>query len=81
MCQQSFYLLAKRNLTEHGNLAPYSKTKDTVPLHRPYPLTPANRPYVPMTPRPHSDLEINRTLRDPSFQHERRTHQCRIKIS
>ena len=54
MCQQSFHLLAKRNLTEHGNLPPYSKTKDISPLHRPYPLTPTNRPYVPMTPRPHS---------------------------
>ena len=60
MCQQSFHLLAKRNLTEHGNLRPYSKTKDIVPLHRPNPLTPTNRPYVPMTPRPHSTPTPNR---------------------
>ena len=60
MCQQSFHLLAKRNLTEHGNLPPYSKTKDISPLHRPYPLTPTNRPYVPMTPRPHSTSTPNR---------------------
>ena len=64
LCQQSFLLLAKRNLNEHANLPPYSKpAKDPTPLNRsfqPNQTQQTYRPPVITTQRPHSPPTSNR---------------------
>ena len=56
-CQQSFLLLAKRNLSDHANLPPYPKpTKDATSTSRSFQLSQTqqtHRPSVTTTQRPH----------------------------